>query len=381
MKTKLFLTTLLLGLTLTIAHARNTPRPGESGRFTPYDNMALLYGGNMGRANALWTEERLRPHVSYVDNEGKEHWLFDAFLALEIYDKSTPAEEGAAMGIGYGNHPADKGNWQHFIDYWFTEGIGFDALDKVVGETKGRIGKPSTKRKIVVSIPDPIPYYDFRDTTSKTIYWGEINGRQMDFARGEDRLAACKWFVDTVIKRWKKAKFKNLELEGFYCFSEELVTKDNGYNPAIKRWEEVYPALSDYVHSKKMSMSWIPYNWATGSDRWEKFHFDFVMIQPNYLWHPEYNMEEWKDRLKRYNLSMELEIDDKVLYGAPNWESFRERFYYYFQMCKDLGLYGNSVLSHYMGEDTLHKLSVSQNEADRQLYKDFCEFVLGNIQH
>lgn len=335
----------------------------------------------MGRANALWTAERLRPHVSYVDRKGQEHWLFDAFLALEIYDKADPSSEGAAMGIGYGNKPAGKENWQHFIDYWFSEDNGFDALDKVVGEAKERLGEPSTVRKVVVSIPDPIPYFNFRDTTSKTVYWGKIKKKELDFAKGEDRLAAVKWFVDEVLKRWKKAGYKNLELEGFYCFSEELATKASGYNPELKRWEEIYPALADYVHKKGYSMSWIPYNWGAGSDRWEQFHLDFVMIQPNYLWHPEYDMEAWKDRVVKNNLSMEIELDDKVLYGKPNWESFRERHKYYYQMCKDLGLYGNCVLSYYMGENTLYNLYSATNEEDQQLYHEFCNFVLGNIQH
>lgn len=356
-------------------------RAGESGRFEAYDNMALLYGGNMGRTNALWTEERLRPHVSYVDQSGVEHWLFDAFLALEIYDKSDPSEKGAALGIGYGNKPADKQNWTHFLDYWFSEGNGFDALDKVVGETKKRLGKPSTVRKVVISIPDPIPYYNFRDTTSNTVYWGKIKKKELDFAKGEDRLAAVKWFVDESLKRWKKAGYKNLELEGFYCFSEELATRASGYNPELKRWEEIYPALSDYVHKKGYSMSWIPYNWAAGSDRWAQFHLDFVMIQPNYLWHPEYDMEAWKDRVVKNNLSMEIELDDKVLYGKPNWESFRERHTYYYQMCKDLGLYGNCVLSYYMGENTLYNLYKATNPEDIELYHEFCNFVLGNIQH
>ena len=50
-------------------------------------------------------------------------------------------------------------------------------------------------------------------------------------------------------------------------------------------------------------------------------------------------------------------------------------------MCKDLGLYGNCILSYYMGENTLYKLSVAQHPEDKKLYDDFCQFILGNIQH
>ena len=78
---------------------------------------------------------------------------------------------------------------------------------------------------------------------------------------------------------------------------------------------------------------------------------------------------------------MEIELDDKVLYGKPNWESFRERHTYYYQMCKDLGLYGNCVLSYYMGENTLYNLYKATNPEDIELYHEFCNFVLGNIQH
>lgn len=380
MNKRLILSTIIIGA-LGIGAAAQSPRRGESGKFEPYDNMALLYGGNMARDPAEWTRERLRPHVTYTDRDGREHWLFDAFLALEIYDRPTKDAQASALGIGYGERNGDKANWTHFLDYWFAEDTGLGALNAVVGEAKARLGEPSRTRKVVISIPDPIPFEQWKDPTSNTVYWGEIDGRKLDFAKGEDRASACKWFVDEATKRFKEAGYDDLTLEGFYCFSEELVTTDNGYNPIIKRWEEVYPAVSDYVHSLGMSMSWIPYNWATGSECWQRYHFDFVMIQPNYLWHPEYSMEEWKDRLVKNNLSMELEIDDKVLYGAPDWEKFRERFYYYFQMCKDLGLYGNCVLSYYMGSNTLYKLSTATNPIDIQLYNDFCTFILGNQQH
>ena len=76
MKPRLIFSTLLLfsiGV-MGCSTAHKAARNGESGRFEPYDNMALLYGGNMARTNALWTEERLRPHVTYTDPNGHEHW-------------------------------------------------------------------------------------------------------------------------------------------------------------------------------------------------------------------------------------------------------------------------------------------------------------------
>lgn len=355
-------------------------RPGESGKYEAYDNMALLYGGNLQRNPACWTKDRMEPHVTYVDRQGKEHWLFDAFLILEIYDKPADGET-TAFGLGSGGNSGNRQSWTNFLDYWFNREDGLKALDEAVGEAIARLGEPATKRKVVISIPDAIPYQNFKDTTSSTRFWGKLNGRQMDFSKGKDRVSAVRWYVDEALRRFKAAKFKNLELEGFYCFSEELATPGNGWNYELKRWDEVYPAVSDYVHKKGYSMSWIPYNWAAGTDRWEQFHFDFVMMQPNYIWRPDYDMEDWKSRVRNNNLSMELEIDDNVLYGSRDWETYRERFYYYFQMCKDLGLYGNCVLSYYMGSNTLYKLAHAENPADQKMYHDFCGFILGNIQH
>ena len=54
-------------------------------------------------------------------------------------------------------------------------------------------------------LPDPIIYkvYDGKGNgkgdPGSTVYWGELNGRKMDFSTAEDRIAAYKWYVDEVL--------------------------------------------------------------------------------------------------------------------------------------------------------------------------------------
>src|SRR5690606_832496 len=48
-------------------------------------DMVLLYSGGVHR-NFQWDENYVRPYVTYTDDSGKESWLFDSFLFLEIHN-------------------------------------------------------------------------------------------------------------------------------------------------------------------------------------------------------------------------------------------------------------------------------------------------------
>ncbi|MCQ2159426.1 MAG: DUF4855 domain-containing protein, partial [Bacteroidales bacterium] len=54
--------------------------PWESERTSlpKYSNLALCYGGSAHRSAFIWDVDRFQSHVSYKDENGYEHWLFDA---------------------------------------------------------------------------------------------------------------------------------------------------------------------------------------------------------------------------------------------------------------------------------------------------------------
>ncbi len=340
-----------------------------------YSNLALCYGGSSHRTPYLWDEDRFSAHVTYTDDKGVEKWLFDAFLAIEFVD----AARSKSYMLGHGNPSADKASWTALMDYWFDSSNGFSALDKAVGKASERIGKPQTKRKVVMTLPDPIIYQNFKDTQSSTTYWGFLDGKQMDFSKAADRRQALRWYIDEVRRRWNNSSFENLEFIGFYIISEDLATPGYGWNPELKRWEDIYPEISDYIHSCNETLSWIPYNSSGGHQNWKKFHIDYAMMQPNYFWHSEYNMDTYMSMVKNNDLSMEFELDSKILESSDGSDTYRERFYKYMSMCKEMGLYGKRELSYYFGTNDFYTLSKSSYPKDKDLYRNLCNFIIESI--
>ena len=78
--------------------------------------------------------------------------------------------------------------------------------------------------------------------------WGELNGKALDFNKDEDRIAACKWYIDLLIERFKEAELENVQLCGFYWLAEH-VTETLTFVKAV----------SDYIHEKELDFYWIPY--------------------------------------------------------------------------------------------------------------------------
>lgn len=173
-------------------HRRNLQPPTDA---------VLCYGGSHHRTPFLWDKERLAPYVTYVDKEGGEHWLFDGFIFLEFQDTNRPDAELYAFETGHlrdKGESAGKAQWQELIDYYFTDGNGIEALEEAVKEAAARLGKAPQKRKVIMVLPDPVIHRHYIDTMSSTTYWGALDGRQLDFNRNEDRIAACKWYIDRV---------------------------------------------------------------------------------------------------------------------------------------------------------------------------------------
>ena len=341
----------------------------------------LCYGGSHHRTPFLWDGKRLAPYVTYTDEEGREQWLFDGFIFLEFVDASRPDGRTYAFETGNRNAPAaGKEQWQELIDYFFAEGNCIDALDKSVAEAERRIGRAPTRRRVVVMLPDPVIHRMYADTTATTVYWGELDGRKLDFSRNEDRIAACKWYIDSVRRLFDEADYRYVELAGFYIVSEDLATPGDGWNPELKRWEEVIPEVAEYLHALNESLCWIPYNRAAGYRNWKRFGIDYAYMQPNYFWDDkgEKPLSRFFSDIKANDLAMEFEFDDALLEKTAGSEVYRRRLREYMDGAKEHGIYGRKPLAYYHGQNTLYELSVSAAAEDRKLYHEFCRFVLDN---
>lgn len=348
----------------------------------PFSDMVLCYGGSAHRKPFQWDKERFSAYVSCEDAEGKEQWLFDGFLFLEFCNLNRGDGMYWSYCTGYSaghNRSAGRDLWQEQIDYWFAEGCGFNALEEAVAETAKRIGKPSHKRKVVLSIPDPILHKQYDDLSSPTQYWGELDGRQLDFANPQDRADACKWFADEVVKRFRKSHFKYIELDGFYKISEEITTPDEGWCYDMKKMDLFLPILTDYLHKKGYKYYWIPYRKAAGYDKGAKFGVDFTWMQPNYFWHADkYPFDQSMRWILDAGIGMELEMDKALLEGKENAELYRMRFRKYLENAKRYQIYGKFPFTYYIETDAFRMLRKSEHPEDIRMYEEFRDFILNN---
>ncbi|MBQ9310217.1 MAG: DUF4855 domain-containing protein [Bacteroidales bacterium] len=362
-----------------------------------FADLVLLYG--LWRRDAsgkvlAWSEERIAPLVSWTDGEGREHWLFDAFLALEgcNADGSRSFMIGThENGSSQARRACTKADAQAFIDWWMRSGNGFSALDKAVGDAATRMGAPAVRRYAIMMMPD-IPVNErYDDRSSSTTYWGEVDGVKLDFGRTADRLRAYQWYVDEVRRRFDEAGFSNLELGGFYPMTEELPTTRaglpgqgevgmDGWEQQYKRWDDIFPALSDYIHQYKQSVVWIPYRNAAGYRYTSELGLDYVFMQPNRLWNSDarYNMADFFETISAFGLGMELEFDDNILSGRANSDTYQARWREYVDGMRENGVYGSRRFALYQDTDSFNHFRLSGNARDREIYDELCELVSGN---
>lgn len=354
--------------------------------------------GYYHREPRIWSAERLAPHVSFTDSAGRERWLFEAFLFIEARDPVR----NLTMSIAPEGHSAGKASWEDQLSLWLGPEGSVAQLERACAAAAARIGDPPRKRIVVITVPDAIVLEHFADKASSTRYWGEIDGRELDFATVEGQMEALRWYIDQARTRFAALDCKYLELGGFYIVSEDLPvaygeTEAERLNCAYKRWESIVPALSDYCHAAGQGLYWIPYHLAAGYRYWQRLGFDMAWMQPNYYWdlhtpdrHP---FDKTLEAVKAYGMGMELEFEysavasvmkevgegpdgaGKMVFTEADVPALQEQFRDYLRFFKEAGLYGVAPLALYSGSDALTQLATSPDPADVALYREICTFI------
>lgn len=314
------------------------------------NDMVLLYSGGSHRDHQ-WSEEYVEPYVTYNDENGKEHWMFDSFLFLEIHNG-----DGKTFATGYTSVPANQSDWKKLVDHYFQSRYCMGALNRSIENAKVRLGTPKEKRKVVIGLPEPIK-------TQKD--WGSLkNGIKLDFSKSNDRIDAVKWYIDYTRKKFKEMNYTNLELAGFYWIAEEATNT-----------RDILSEISTYLNELKYSFVWIPYHGSDGAFEWKKLTFNYAYYQPNYFFNENTPISFLNTACidaKKYGMDMEIEFDDRVMVNRGNWGYRLEN---YMNAFKDHGIWDSKRIAYYQGSRTVYELSKSNAVADQHLYHTFCKFV------
>ena len=330
--------------------AEQTFMPAGCNRTGGIVDLALIYQGGTHRID--WTKEQFKPYLTWT-NPGtqKEEWLFDGFLFLEFKSNT-----GHMYAKGYGAKPSNKEEQLWYLDRIFEKGKSIHALDEILGETIERLGQPPRPRRIVLTLPEPI---------IGTEQWGELDGREINFSRVEDRIAAVKWFTDQLMAKWNEAGFKNIELAGFYWVAEEMGDSD----------QTLMKAVGEDIRSRGKRFYWIPWWNSPGSNVWQELGFDVAYQQPNYFFKldvPDDRVKKACDFAKARGMGMEMEWDHRVM---SDTENFARRMTGYLDGFEEAGVWKTAAVAHYMSGHGMIAFSQSKEPEVQALYERLCRIL------
>lgn len=210
------------------------------------------------------SKKEFMPSVAYIEDGVVKDILFDSFAFLPsptwVYQGGSDTNGMKAMV---------KEDWVSYINKMeFKANKNMDALDAASGDVINGLGLKNYKTTVFMTLLYPV-----RGATD----FGEVNGKNLDLSRNEDRIAAVKWMVDEQLKVFKERNYKNLELGGFFWFVEEVPSQQY-----MQEDSEMLKAVTDYVRSLKLQTVWSPYYRARGTEKWKEFGFDKASMQFNY---------------------------------------------------------------------------------------------------
>ena len=312
-------------------------------------DLVLIYDGGDHR-KIDWNKEKFAQYVSTDVVDGKEEWLYDGFLFLEII-----CNKDRGYATGYRKGGAQKEHWIGLIDQYLSPNRDIAALNDAVGEARQKIGGKFHRRKVVLSLPEPL--------LGQTD-WGELNGKKLDFNIDADRIAACKWYIDLLIERFKEAELENVQLCGFYWLAEH-----------VTETVTFVKAVSDYIHEKGLDFYWIPYFKANGYEKWQEWGFDHAYLQPNHFFNtsiPDSRIDETCELAKAANMSLEMEFDERVLQRKGDRGC---RMAAYIDSYEKNGIFDSYNVAYYQGGHAWSELK-NGSEQDRGLYERLARIIV-----
>lgn len=139
-----------------------------------------------------------------------------------------------------------------------------------------------------------------------------------------------------------------------------------------------FQAYRRYLQQAGYTFNWIPYYGSRGYDVWQQFGFDQVYLQPNYYWKPQNDMDEVCRQIDSLGIGMEIEFEPTLLNAREGSGTFRKRLRDYIDYAKRRNIYGKRPFAYYHGTNGFYDLHASDDEADRELFDELCQFIINN---
>ncbi|MFD2368507.1 DUF4855 domain-containing protein [Brevibacillus sp. GCM10020057] len=322
------------------------------------ENMLLAYSGAYGdRGN--WTKDDFLPMVGYRTADGyMRDQMFDTVLFLPYQDM-----------------PATKQGWQGYLNDLFGTDRQLDALNNAMREynrLRGTLYTTPTQEKVVLALPYP---------TMNQANFGKLADNQPSLSFNsagigeekayENRKAALEWYFRELQKRWNKADYAYLQLEGIYWFHELI-------EDSAPKERDLIRSMASMVHNEALRFYWIPYYGAPGVQEWKSLYFDYAFLQPNYYSDKPVQLDRIEgvlDTVSKYGMGVEIEGDERM-YRDPK---FYQTYYNQLVAAHKLGMDKNNVHAYYYGSKTLIQPATSSDPVIRGIYDDTYKWMRGKF--
>lgn len=320
-------------------------------------NMVLIYNGYYSSNPAIGqnTVQELIPYVGYRTTAGTiTDFMFDGFLFLPYGAAPSGGNYGANLAA-----PTVMSDWQYYLNNTFDPSYNLAALDSATGIVKKILNDASYKEKVEIAIPYPNP---------TATNFGNVDGVSENLSYLSAREQVLKWYVDQVISKWDSAGYANLDLVGFYWYSESAGFTVDDSESAMLNY------IANYVTGLGKVLDWIPFKDASGFAEWSTLGFDGAWMQPNYAFHnyPEQELGETANAIKKLGMGIEIEI---------NWEltdsTYRSKYYAYLNYGVTKGYMTGAAHTYYQGSGIFYESCISADPAVRDIYDQTYNFIKG----
>lgn len=322
------------------------------------ENMLLAYSGAYGE-RGIWRKEDFLPMVGYRTKDG--------YMVDQMFD--------TVLFLPYQILPATKEGWKEYMNDLFRSGQQLEALNDAMREfnrLRGTLYGTPTVENVVLALPYPNPAQtDFGSLDDKQPSLSFNAGQVGEEQAYQNRKQALEWYYRELKKRWDKAGFAYLKLEGIYWFHELI-------DDSAPKERELIRHMAGIVHDDALRFYWIPYYGAPGLAEWKSLYFDYAFLQPNYYNDKPVQLDRFEgtlDVVSKYDMGVEIEGDERM-YRDPK---FYQIYYNQLVAAHKLGMDKNRIHAYYFGSKTLLEAANSDDPVIRGIYDDTYKWMHGRF--